>query len=467
MYTSSYFYRGVKKKSFFDELPYSLLATKNIPLQKSSGNLYLTVGSDNNYAWSTGNFCFRPKNEDRNKLGQNGIMAQLIYYASESRLRGKIRRIENALEADPVDVDTLGYLAITGDGLINNDIRTKVWPKLLLVNVYDIPKPTGGPKKRRQHSFEEEKVFRKNKYWNQVHLDVKRSQRRFPPNLRVSRRTALQGQVINVIMRVLCRNPELHYYQGYHDVAVTLLLVNGEELATALLEQISLHQLRDFMDHNMERTSQMLALIHAIIEAADATLERFLRRCDVGHMFALSWLITWFAHVINDPDTIFRIFDFFLGTHPLMPIYLGAALVISHRDELLSCECEMSTVHHFLCSLPRHIPQNLERLIEEAHALFKKYSPQKLESASKRYLKESSAVKIHDKFVKELSNQRPDVVLRRRRTALISANQTTDRLQPEGNSGSSGIFVKLAFWALSAGVGTMAFYVATAAKKWM
>ena len=70
--------------------------------------------------------------------------------ASESRLRGKIRRIENALEADPVDVETLGYLAITGDGLINNDIRSKVWPKLLLVNVYDIPKPSGGPKKRKK-----------------------------------------------------------------------------------------------------------------------------------------------------------------------------------------------------------------------------------------------------------------------------------------------------------------------------
>ena len=35
------------------------------------------------------------------------------------------------------------------------------------------------------------------------------------------------------------------------------------------------------MDHNMERTNQMLALIHAIIEVADAELERFLRRYTV------------------------------------------------------------------------------------------------------------------------------------------------------------------------------------------
>jgi hypothetical protein len=56
-------------------------------------------------------------------------------------------------------------------------------------------------------------------------------------------------------------------------------------------------------------------------------------RSDVGHMFALSWLITWFAHVVNDPDAIFRIFDFFLGTHPLMPIYLGAAVSRNHVSE--------------------------------------------------------------------------------------------------------------------------------------
>ncbi len=80
----------------------------------------------------------------------------------------------------------------------------------------------------------------------------------------------------------------------------------------------------------------------------------------------------------------------------------------------------------------------------------------------------SSAVKIHEEFVRELSNQRPDDVLRQRsRSALIAANRTTERLRPEGNSTSSGIFVKLAFWALSASVGTMAFFVATTAKKWM
>ena len=56
---------------------------------------------------------------------------------SESRLRGKIRRITDALETDPVDVQTLKELAISADGLITVDLRCKVWTKLLNVNAFE------------------------------------------------------------------------------------------------------------------------------------------------------------------------------------------------------------------------------------------------------------------------------------------------------------------------------------------
>ena len=54
-----------------------------------------------------------------------------------------MQRINDALEADPVDIATLKELAISADGLITNDLRRKVWPKLLNVNVYDIQKTSG------------------------------------------------------------------------------------------------------------------------------------------------------------------------------------------------------------------------------------------------------------------------------------------------------------------------------------
>lgn len=57
-------------------------------------------------------------------------------------------------------------------------------------------------------------------------------------------RAVLQEQLIDIILDVLKRYPQLHYYQGYHDVAVTLLLVVGERMALALLDKLSNFQLR-------------------------------------------------------------------------------------------------------------------------------------------------------------------------------------------------------------------------------
>lgn len=57
-------------------------------------------------------------------------------------------------------------------------------------------------------------------------------------------RMGLQEELIDIILRVLQKNPQLHYYQGYHDIVVTFLLVMGERLATALVEKLSTHHLR-------------------------------------------------------------------------------------------------------------------------------------------------------------------------------------------------------------------------------
>lgn len=60
-------------------------------------------------------------------------------------------------------------------------------------------------------------------------------------------REGLQEELIDIILLVLKRNPQLHYYQGYHDIVVTFLLVLGERLATALVEKLSTHHLRCFL----------------------------------------------------------------------------------------------------------------------------------------------------------------------------------------------------------------------------
>ena len=49
-------------------------------------------------------------------------------------------------------------------------------------------------------------------------------------------------------------------------------------------------------------------------------------RSEVTPFFALSWVITWFSHDIDDFTTVERIFDFFLTSNPVMPLYFSAAV---------------------------------------------------------------------------------------------------------------------------------------------
>lgn len=51
----------------------------------------------------------------------------------------KLLDIHQALNCDPVDIETLRRAAASEGGLLTDDIRRKVWPKLLSVNVYSLP----------------------------------------------------------------------------------------------------------------------------------------------------------------------------------------------------------------------------------------------------------------------------------------------------------------------------------------
>jgi len=53
-----------------------------------------------------------------------------------------------------------------------------------------------------------------------------------------------QKTLENIIHAILFRNPTLHYYQGFHDVCLVLLLILGDKAAFASAEKISLYYLR-------------------------------------------------------------------------------------------------------------------------------------------------------------------------------------------------------------------------------
>ncbi len=60
--------------------------------------------------------------------------------------------------------------------------------------------------------------------------------------------------------------------------------------------------------------------------SANKDLAYFLRDWDMPPFFALPWFITWFSHNVNDLNIVARLFDVFMGSHPLLPLYVSASV---------------------------------------------------------------------------------------------------------------------------------------------
>ncbi|TNM93150.1 hypothetical protein fugu_018552 [Takifugu bimaculatus] len=397
----------------------------------------------------------RLKRKKVNVVGVNGD-ASVTKEPNFGR-KQKLTEIHQALISDPVDIETLKRAAATRGGLLTDEVRRKVWPKLLNINVYNLPHRPGRDVRDNHRDH------------NQVVLDVRRSMKRFPKGMPASERAVLQEQLVDVILEVLKRNPQLHYYQGYHDVAVSLLLVVGERMAIAMLDTLSNYHLRDFMDPTMDSTKHILNYLMPILEQVDAELYDFMMRAEVGTIFALSWLITWFGHVLSEFKHTLRLYDFFLSSHPLMPIYLAATIVLHREKEVKQTECDMAMVHHLLSRIPQDLPYEL--LISQARDLFARYPPSLLARRAALQSHKSLSISTFQAFQLSTLHQRPDSVLQRLTKAHgaatsghgLGAALSRDRGQLWGKGNR---MVKMAVWGLSATLGAAMLAVAQTAMEW-
>ncbi|XP_053106777.1 TBC1 domain family member 20-like isoform X2 [Hemicordylus capensis] len=304
-------------------------------------------------------------------------------------------------------------------------------------------------------------VRQNHKDYHQVLLDVRRSTRRFPPGMPEEQRQILQEQLTDLILHVLRARPELHYYQGYHDIAVTLLLVSGERMAVALLERLSTLHLRDFMDPTMDSTKHILNYLMPILQRESPRLHDFMQRAEVGTIFALSWLITWYGHVLANVHHVLRLYDFFLASHPLMAVYFAAAIVLYREDEVLACECDMPSVHQLLSQIPQDLPY--EALVSQAQQLFQRLPPRELAKEAALQLHKSIAIGSFSEFQQAASCQRPDAILRQQQQHLTPHKAEAEGLLPPAEHSP---LVKAAVWGLTATLGAAALAVTQTALDW-
>ena len=142
-----------------------------------------------------------------------------------------------------------------------------------------------------------------------------------------------------------------------HVSAVDTAESMGLGLTTKVLLQVSKTHFRDPLQSNFENLVAALRLIlMPLIGCFDSQVHSVLAEVEMEPFFTLSWVITWFSHDVRDTSLVKRLFDVFIASHPLMPIYLSVAMVLHpvNRMEVLSGELDFATIHNILSQLPRN-----------------------------------------------------------------------------------------------------------------
>jgi hypothetical protein len=120
----------------------------------------------------------------------------------ESKLIEK--EVDELLLQHPVDLQKLRAIARRPGGFQNNQLRKRVWPKILGINRYHIPD---------YHYYVE-----RHKDDAQVRCDVERSLWNYEPMKfwKITYREKRRKVLADIIVAILSRNKQLHYYQVCH-----------------------------------------------------------------------------------------------------------------------------------------------------------------------------------------------------------------------------------------------------------
>eukprot|EP01084_Bolivina_argentea_P136424 240263_1 len=244
---------------------------------------------------------------------------------------------------------------------------------------------TGRLKREKQLAMEN--LLESEPIHQQVELDVARSMSQWTILDKWSddRKAEKRKTVGNIIHALISKHSSrVFYFQGFHDIVTAVLIVTGDHhLTYAVVEQLSHYYFRDCMRDNFELISHLLKLIPFLIEYFDKDLADYLSTYDMPPFFALPWFITWFSHDVTDINVVARLFDVFMGSHPLLPLYVCTALLIHKRNSIFALhdedESHFGTLHGYLTSLPRNVNlRQWEMILVESKCMLENLSPKAL-----------------------------------------------------------------------------------------
>ncbi|KAI0337377.1 hypothetical protein BDW22DRAFT_952635 [Trametopsis cervina] len=165
-------------------------------------------------------------------------------------------------------------------------------------------------------------------------------------------RAKQQAELHDLIVKVFRKRRRLSYFQGYHDIISVLFLTLPQKLQLPCAEKLSLHRVRDSMGASLEPVVGLV--LQRLLSLADDAYASLLAENAPLPYFALSNLLTLFAHDMPTLPLIQHVFDYLLCRPPIMTVYLAAALILARKLEVerLQQEGEEGMMHSLLSGLP-------------------------------------------------------------------------------------------------------------------
>ena len=334
----------------------------------------------------------------------------------------QLSAIQRCLHSNPVDVD--GLRALSPSSFLSIPFRRTIWPLLLHLPSSPSPSPSPYP------------CLLPHPYASQVDKDIARSLHHFDVcrHWKAKHRAARRAQLARLIHSVFSLHPQLHYIQGYHDIASVLLLVlDDEALAFACLERLSLMHIKDSLQPTLSTVISSLSLVFPLLRLVDPALCALMLGSEVQSFFTLSWVLTWFSHNVERFDVVQHFFDFFLSSHPLMPVYMVVALIRSQREAILAIPpasppaspssspvgstIDASAIHALFQSLSITSTLEARALCLRAQAMFVRYPPRLLCGLTDTPPEEGAKVRVQgmDDLVRGVAEDEKAEERRRRR----------------------------------------------------
>jgi len=196
------------------------------------------------------------------------------------------------------------------------------------------------------------------------------------------------------------------YYQGLHDIAAAVVMCDrrrrgrgtSDGLSAAILERLALFHLRDHTRADLSGTMGMTAMWLDLMAKLEPRIADALERAP--SFYTVKWFMCWFLHDVNDLVVSARLIDAFVVSHPLLPIYVAAALVMKNKHKVSiavssgdSMELLMTMTKLSIVDVDASVDEQLaqaQEALDEAFVLYERLPPHATfrfarNSASTRY----------------------------------------------------------------------------------